>query len=469
MTAVRSCLALALAIFLLPASAQEVAGQEAGEVHAFVDVTVLPMDGERVLPSRTVVVRDGVIESVGPADEVAVPDAATVIDGAGRWLMPGLAEMHAHVPPVQGDGWPDREAVEDMMFLYLANGITTIRGMLGAPYQLELRQMLRNGEMLGPAFYVGAPSLNGNSAPDPDAAERLVRRHAEAGYDLQKIHPGLSRATWDRMAEVSEEVGLTFAGHVPRAVGLDHALATGISTVDHLDGYVNEVASENLRQRVLQGESVPLGEVVASATPERIAEVARMTREAGTWVVPTMYLWENLYGNPDVEAILDGPEMKYVSREQRDQWRRQAARGSSPPADVIEAHNELRKRILSALAREGVGILMGTDSPQMFNVPGFALHRELAVMRDAGLSPYRILESGTANVGRYVREDLGLDEAFGTVAPGMRADLLLLEANPLDDLENLTRRAGVMVRGRWIPAEEIDAGLARLEEKHAGG
>lgn len=435
--------------------------------YAFVDVTVLPMDGRGVLPAQTVIVGDGLIESMGPAADTPVPDGVPVIDGSGRFLMPGLAEMHAHVPPTQG-GWPPREALEDIMFLYLANGVTTIRGMLGAPYQLELREELERMEMLGPTFYVGAPSLNGGTAPNPEAAERLVRAHAEAGYDLQKIHPGLSMATWDRMDAVADEVGLTYGGHVPQAVGLRHALETGISTVDHLDGYVNAVASPEIRVRLRTGQNLALGDVVASATPERIAEIAEATREAGAWMVPTMYLWENLYGSPDVDRMLTLPEMKYVSVQQRQGWRNQAANRGSPPAEVIEAHNQLRRDILKELSDAEVGILMGTDSPQMFNIPGFALHREIEVMSLSGMSNFDVLASGTVNVARYAALELGEPANFGVVAPGNRADLLLLEANPLEDLANLAERAGVMVKGHWIPASEIEEGLAALAAKHGG-
>jgi len=458
---------LATALASLPAAGGAVVqGQE--RTHAFVDVAVIPMDRERVLDGQTVVVRDGRIVALGPASEVSVPADAVRIDGSGRFLMPGLAEMHAHVPPVQGDAWPDRGALEDILFLYVANGVTTTRGMLGAPYQLALRDELERGRLLGPTLYVGAPSLNGNSAPDPAAAERLVRAHAAAGYDLQKIHPGVSRATWDRMVAVADEVGLTFGGHVPAAVGLEHALASGASTVDHLDGFVEASASGPVRARLLRGEQVPLGEVVAGASPERIRELARSARDTGAWVVPTMYLWENLYGASDPETILSQPEMRYVSARQRQGWRNQAGNRPSLPADVMEELHRLRREILLALSEAGAGVLMGTDSPQMFNVPGFALHRELRVMEETGMSRWRILESGTSAVARYASEELGREDDFGSVAVGKRADLVLLEANPLDHLANLTRRAGVMVRGRWIGAEEIDEGLARIAAKHAG-
>jgi imidazolonepropionase-like amidohydrolase len=432
---------------------------------AFTNVNVVPMDREGVLEAQTVVVRDDAIVEMGAADEMMVGAGATIIDGSGRYLMPGLSEMHAHVPP--GDD-PPREDVEDILFLYVANGITTIRGMLGSAYQVPLAEELERGEVLGPTFYVAGPSLNGGTAPTPEAAERLVRANAEAGYDLQKIHPGVPLAAWDHMVEVAREVGLTFGGHVPADVGLVHAIETGMSTVDHLDGYVEAVAADEVVSQINTGQPISLGGLVEGADEGRIAEMVRLTVEEDVYVVPTMYLWENLYGVTDPGPFLTLPEMRYVSVAQREAWRRQAAPGPRGTPEEVEAFLELRNRILNDLADAGAGILMGTDSPQMFNVPGFALHREIAVMSEAGMTNHQILLSGTATVGRYVREHLGIDHVFGTVAPGQRADLLLLEANPLEDLDRLTERVGVMVRGRWITEEEIQARLAELATKHSG-
>jgi imidazolonepropionase-like amidohydrolase len=429
---------------------------------AFTHVAVLPMDREGVLEDQTVVVVQGTITEVGPADEVVVGRGAEVIDGTGRYLMPGLAEMHAHVPP--GDD-PPRDAVEDILFLYIANGVTTIRGMLGSAYQIPLARELQRSELLGPNFYVGAPSINGNSAPTPADAERLVRAHAAAGYDLQKIHPGVSLETWDHMVEVANEVDLTFGGHVPSDVGLVHAIETGMSTVDHLDGYVQAVASDDVVAQVNTGRPISLEELVNGVDESRIAEIVQLTLDHGTYVVPTMYLWENLYGTADPEPFLELPEMKYVSAAQRDGWRRQGSRGARGTPEVLAAFFGLRDRILKELADAGVGILMGTDSPQMFNVPGFALHREIAEMAEAGMTNDQILQSGTSTVGRYVREELGIDDDFGTVAPGQRADLVLLGSNPLDDLANLTDRVGVMIRGRWVSRAQIEAGLEALASK----
>jgi len=431
---------------------------------AFTDVTVLPMDRPGVVEGQTVVVVDGEITRVGPAEEIDVGGGAMIIDGTDRYLMPGLAEMHAHVPP--GDD-PPRDAVEDILFLYIANGVTTIRGMLGSEYQIPLAREVARGEVLGPTFYVGAPSINGSSAPDPESAERLIRRHAEAGYDLQKIHPGVSLEAWDRMVEVAEEVGLTFGGHVPSEVGLVHAIETGMSTVDHLDGYVQAVASDDVVAQINSGREISLDGLVNGVDESRIDQIVRLTIEHDVFVVPTMYLWENLYGAESAEPFLRQPEMIYVSDEQKEAWARQASRGARGTPEVVGAFLDVRDRILAALADAGAPIMMGTDSPQMFNVPGFALHREIDEMADAGMTNQQILESGTATVGRYVRDHLKIDHHFGIVAPGQRADLVLLEGNPLDDLDHLQDRVGVMVRGQWVSREEIDRGLAALAAKHA--
>ncbi|NCG32438.1 MAG: amidohydrolase family protein, partial [Proteobacteria bacterium] len=354
----------------------EDAAQAAPGTIAFTHVNVLPMTAETVLADQTVVVVDGRITEVGAAGDVMLGRGATVIDGTDQYLMPGLAEMHAHVPP--GDN-PPRDAVEDLLFLYVANGITTIRGMLGSDYQIPLADELEQSQLLGPNFYVAAPSLNGTTAPTAEAAEGLIRAAKESGYDLMKIHPGIPLDAWDRMAEVAEEVNLTFGGHVPADVGLVHAIETGMSTVDHLDGYVQAIASDNVQAQVNAG-TISLGGLVEGVDEGKLAEIVQLTIDNDVYVVPTMYLWENLYGFPDADAILSQPEMKYVSQSQRDAWRRQSEGNARGGEEEVAAYLALRKQVLKGLSDAGAGILMGTDSPQMFNVPGYALHRELQVV-----------------------------------------------------------------------------------------
>ena len=446
--------------------------QSAAAVTAFTGVTVIPMDRERVVPNQTVVVRDGRIASVGPASSTTVPAGAVRIDGRGKFLMPGLAEMHAHVLGPQAAN--SEELNRDIMFLYVANGITTIRAMLGAPNQLTLRDQLKRGDVLGPQMYVAAPSLNGQSATDAATAERLVRAHKSAGYDLLKIHPGLNRQAYDAIVRTGREVGITWAGHVSAQIGVEHIIDTKQSTIDHLDGYIEAAVSDEVRRAMESSPGqVSPSQAWRSVTDEKLRDLAKKTKAAGTWNVPTMFLWESFYlpGSPEDWSTRE--EMKYAPKQWVSNWMNQKrqriqldTQNGIAPADAALLIS-LRRKMLKMLADEGAPLLMGTDSPQMFNVPGFALHRELKVAAEAGLTPYQVLASGSRNVGRYVAEDLKQDGRFGTVAVGNRADLVLLDANPLQDLSSLTQRSGVMVGGRWVPRTEIDKGLAALAAKYS--
>jgi imidazolonepropionase-like amidohydrolase len=437
-------------------------------VIAFTNVTVLPMDRERTLERHTVLVRDGRIEALGPAASVRAPAGAMVIDGTGRYLLPGIAEMHAHVPGAQAGP----ALMEQIMFLYLANGITTIRGMLGAPIQLEVRDRIARGELLGPDFIVGAPSLNGNSAPDVETARRLVHEHQAAGYDFLKLHPGLSRPVYDAIVESARAVGITWAGHVSAGVGIEHTLATGQSTVDHLDGYVAGVANDAVRAALEAGQVSGL-QLLRGTDPDRVRALAAATRDAGVWNVPTMYLWENFATATAPEVLVQAPDMRYATAQQRAGWLQQKRNmlQQQTQAGMTEEERQLsvqrRREILRALAEAGAPILLGSDAPQMFNVPGFSIHPEMRVMYESGMTPYQILESGTRNVARYAAQDLGLDGRFGTVAAGNRANLILLNGNPLTDLAHMRDPAGVMVRGSWLSGEEIRRRLDAIAAANA--
>ncbi len=205
-----------------------------GGVTAFVGVTVVPMDSERVVADQTVMVNDGRIAVIGGSDETTVPASAQQIDGAGLYLMPGLAEMHGHLP---NPNFP-AEVTENVLFLYVANGITTVRGMHGHPSQFELRERIRQGDLVGPQLFLGSPAMRGNSVQTVEDAERLVREYQAAGFDLLKVLEGLSAEVYDAIAATANEIGIPFAGHVTDNVGLFHALESGQATVDHLDNYI---------------------------------------------------------------------------------------------------------------------------------------------------------------------------------------------------------------------------------------
>jgi hypothetical protein len=346
--------------------------------------------------------------------------------------------------------------------------------MLGAPNQIPLREQLKRGEILGPTMYVSAPSLNGNSAPNPDSAAKLVRAHKAAGYDFLKIHPGLSLETYDAMARTSKEVDISWAGHVPAAVGLRHALASGQSGVDHLDGMLEATLPNDIFERTRGTAPVPLADIVNNVDPARFAAVAAEIKAANSWQVPTILVWENLFSQAETpEQMGAREELKYVSAQARANYitqkgnLMQGQRNNGVTPELAAKYTDLRRRALKALVDADAPLLMGTDSPQLFMVPGFALHRELAIIASLGVSPFRLYESGSKNVARYVADKLKQDGRFGTVAVGNRADLVLLDANPLQTVENLKRRAGVMVRGRWVSSQEIDRGLAQLAAKYA--
>jgi hypothetical protein len=372
---------------------------------AFVDVTVIPMDRERVLERHTVIVRDGRIASVEPSSRARVPSNALRVNGRGKYLMPGLAEMHAHIPGAQAP----EQLVRDIFALYIANGITTIRGMLGAPNQLTLRSQTASGALLGPTIFVGAPSLNGNSAADPATAARLVREHKAAGYDFLKLHPGIPLASYDSIVAAARSVGITFAGHIAAAVGLEHTLASRQSTIDHLDGYLEASVPPHVHARIVSNQAT-LGELAEAVDPTRLQWWAGETRKAGTWNVPTAFLWESFFSSETPEAMAARPEMRYASAQWLTGWSNQKRNRMQQDQQqgVTPAHArrflELRRTLLKALADSGAGILMGTDSPQMFNVPGFALHHEQrGAVRRTGSEAGRPLRHGRGRQSRRSR------------------------------------------------------------------
>lgn len=418
---------------------------------AFLNVNVLTMRSPEVLTGQTVLVSDGRIARIGPVESVPIPDGAQVIDGTDRWLMPGLAELHAHVPPADS---PDLERV---LALYVANGVTMVRGMLGQPSHLELRRALEAGDVLGPRLFTSGPSFSGQSVAGVEDAIGRVRAQSDAGYDFLKIHPGLSRAEFAAVARTAGELGMRFAGHVPVEVGLHAALEAGMASIDHLDGYLQALVPPHVDPS--GGYGGFFGVLLAGeADAASIGPLAERTAAAGVWVVPTQTLFEHATAAVDPEAMAAWPEMRYMPAATVAQWveakRRIAGERGFDPALAARAI-ELRRRLILALHEAGAGLLLGSDSPQVFNVPGFSLHRELALLVAAGLTPHAALETGTANAAAF----FGLADA-GAVAPGFVADLVLLDDDPLADIGNTRRVHGVMLRGRWLSREDLDTLLA---------
>lgn len=410
----------------------------------FENVHVITMENEEILENHSVLIQGDRIAAVAPTGQLEIPQNASRIDGSGRYLMPGLAEMHGHIPP---DNAPE-SYTENVLFLYVAAGITTVRGMLGAPNQLQLKEKINNGELIGPNLYLAGPSFSGGSIDSPEEAEQRVRKQYQEGWDLLKVHPGLTRAEFDAMAQTAREVGMRFGGHVPEEVGLVHALEMAQETLEHLDGYIAYL--DAFEDPVTQSE---------------LEKAVALSLEHEVWVVPTMALWETIIGASDLEEQKQYDELKYMPSEMVEGWIESVEQRISSSEEERAAalqHAENRRLLLKALSDGGVPVLMGTDAPQLFSVPGFSIHRELTHMVEAGMSPYEILKSGTVNVGRYFSNE----DDFGTVAEGRRADLILLNRNPLEDVSHISTHAGVMVRGEWLSRETIDERLQAIEASY---
>jgi imidazolonepropionase-like amidohydrolase len=423
------------------------------QVVAFVNVNVVPFDRERILPAQTVVVRDGRIAEIGPADKTKVPAGALQIDGRGKYLMPGLADMHVHLYP--GAGQPD-DLTSQQFQLFLANGVTTIRNMIGKPEHVALRDRVAKGDLLGPTIYTAGPPLLGNNVPTPEAAERAVVDQKKAGYDLLKVHEGLSPETYAAIVATAKRERIPFAGHVTATVGLTRALDAQQNSIEHLDGYLQALVADNSPVKPAPSQVV-LGPVLEHIDESKLAAVAAATRKAGVWNDPTLTLFKLVVSDAKPEDYLKWPEMQYIPAKMREGFakQKQSTMGNPAPASERQRYLQLRNKVLVALHAAGAKLLIGPDSPQFFLVPGFATHRELESFVEAGLSPYQALEAATRNPAEYFAESMKATRDFGTVEAGLRADLLLLDANPLQSVANVSKRVGVMVRGRWLPESEL--------------
>ncbi len=424
------------------------------------NVNVLTMDDEGILTGQTVVIVDGFIEWVGAADEAVLPDGATVIEG-DYYVMPGLAEMHGHIPGA-GQG---RQYAEDMLALYVAQGVTFVRSMAGNPLHLELREAVERGVLLGPRIMSASPSFSGGSAPDVETARARVNEHFEAGHDLLKVATGMSLEVFNAMADEANALGIEFSGHIPFSVGLLRALEAPYGTIDHLDRYMEFLAGDPEDRE--DPPTIWFGYDLAHQVDEaRIREAARLTVEAGVGNTPTNTLLENVF-NPDLstETMRQWPGMDILPSGMVENWSERVDESRAGPAydpDQARRFLEIRKQLTRTLYEEGPDLLLlGADAPQIFNPPGFSVHRELEIKVDAGLTPFEALRTGTVNVGHY----LGEQDRTGKVLPGFHADLLLLSVNPLETLPFGHAIEGVIRQGAYLSRQEIDELLQEIRRR----
>ena len=417
---------------------------------AFVNVTVVPMDQEHILPRQTVIVKDGKIIAIGPANKIKLPKDAQRIDGSSKYLMPGLADMHAHYA-VSGTSPTESDDNKAFSLLFVANGVTTVRNMWGTPGVLALRKQIDEGQVLGPRIFTTGP-INGTTRPNTrrvDTAEQgtaAVAADKREGYDAVKL-TNPPKAAYDAIVAAARKEGLPVYGHVQDEILLSHALELRQDSIEHGGGFVVALQKKNAPE--LRGRTQLLANVDWSLMPDIIAA----TRAAGTWVCPTLIAPQNSGTPEDTVRLLLNSSMKYIPRWLIESWAK-----APPPVVNRLAYRDFNLKLVKALHDGGVGLLLGTDCLNPLIVPGFSIHEELFSFVEAGLTPFQALKAGTSGAAEFLKRQ----EEFGTVVVGRRADLILLEANPLTDVRNAAKRVGVMVRGHWFTEAELRDRLEKL-------
>lgn len=408
--------------------------------------------------STTVVIRDKKIYKIGSHKPST---KATIINGADKYLMPGLTEMHAHIPVVtEGND----TLLKETLFLYLSQGITNIRGMLGDPYHLKLKKAIEQDDILSPRVYTSSPSMNGNSVPSVEAAREKVKQYKEEGYDFLKIHPGITLEVWDELEKTAKAEGIVFSGHVPVLVGIRRALSSQYGTIDHIDGFLEGLVPESAG--VAKDANGFFGyNFTDIADVSMIPELVKMAKDNNVAVVPTQSLFTRWFSPKDPALMMEEPEMKYMPAQTRFTWRQNKSRminDESYNEEQWKRFVDIRTAILKEIDKQDVIILAGSDAPQVMNVPGFSLHHEMRDMQAAGISTSKIIKSATTAPATF----FSAGDQYGRIAEGLSADLILLNKNPLTNIENTSSIEAVIVRGHMIDRSEIDAKLEAIAKRN---
>jgi imidazolonepropionase-like amidohydrolase len=386
---------------------------------AFVDVTVVPMTGEGELEHQNVVVRGDRIERIGVERP---PAGATLVEGRGKRLMPGFVDMHVHLPVAA----PEAET-ERFLLLSLLNGLTGLRSMQGAPDHLQLRARVRAGLLPSPELFLAGPPLE--EALTPGAARQRVREQKAAGYDFVKVIGGFDGAAYAAVMDEARRVGIPVVGHVPAEIGIDAALTAHQRTIEHLMGYTD----------------------AAKTSDAALDELARQTREAGVYNCPTLNYFATRAA--EVSTLESRPGLAYAPPVDETEWTRAAL----PPAKAAEALRRLQREI-GALQRAGAKLLVGSDAPEPFIPPGYGFSEEVHELLEAGLTPAEVLRAAT----RTAAEALERGPLEGTVQPGALADLVLVNGDPMTNVEAAFRPEVIMVRGRLWTRAALEARLSRV-------
>lgn len=429
----------------------------AAQSTAFVGVNVVPLSGnEGVLADQIVIVRDGRIADMGPRAGVVVPTDAKRVDGSGRYLIPALADMHAHLEHFDNPAY---------LQLFLMHGVTFVRSMDGRDFILDWKRRAAAGTLMSPHIYTAGQVLDGDPPVrddnrvlrNADDARAAVEEQAVQGYDFLKVYNNLSADAFRGIISAARTRGIRVAGHIPDAAPFDEVLNAGMASFEHLSDFANNIQAGELgpRRRLDSAKR----RLALTIDTSRVRVLAAQVARTGTWVVPTMVLADRAVVPPAVleqwmsdpaTAVIDRGILKYY-------WQAGVLRaGQGLDAGgwaLVEQSRTNRLALVSAFRSAGVPMLIGTDTPQPFVYPGASVHEEIANFVAAGYSPMGALAAATRDAARFA----GQQSLWGTVEIGKRADLLLLEANPLQDVSATRRIVGVMKQGQWLDA-------ARLQE-----
>jgi imidazolonepropionase-like amidohydrolase len=448
----------------------------AAQTTAFVGVNVIPMDRERVLANQTVIVRDGIIAEIGDAKKVKVPKDAVRVDGTGKYLIPGLVDMHTHLLS-DGDEYPDSIAPDELRVM-VANGVTTLRFMIGTPELLALRARSAKGEIEAPTIFVASPHLTGREQGNnfvvntPDEAREAVRKSKAAGYDFIKVTTFVKPEVYEAAVDEAAKQKIRMVGHADRAFVTAPGAWKAKQQIEHLDGYMEQILRDDAPMKGSVSDlymSDPKNwESIDYIDEAKIPLVAKKSVEANPFSNPTQHFFKNTFALPrSEESIRAQPDFRFYPASVQEQWLNWYKRSrliTQVSAERKMKWIDARNKLIKAINDAGGKIMAGSDTPEFLWLYGFAMHHELKALRDAGIGNYAALAAGTRNPHEFI----GTLDKVGTVEKGKRADLILLNKNPLEDITATYDRAGVMLKGKWHTQAELNGWLDEIAPKIAG-
>ena len=435
---------------------------------AFTNVNVIPMDKEHILENQTVLIKNGMIAEIGA--KVKIPKDAQIINAKGKYLIPGLVDMHAHMLSDDNE-YPDSIA-EDELKVMVANGVTTVRFMIGTPEQLILRARSANGEIIAPTIFAASPHLTGREQGNdfvvntPEEAREAVRKSKAAGYDFIKITTFIKAEVYEAAVDEAAKQNIRVVGHADsRFVTLARALKAK-QQIEHLDGYLEAILKDDSPAKGSVSDLYIYDpknwESLDYVDEKKIAEIAKLTVAANPFVDPTQHFMKNTFGLPrSEESIRAQPDFKFYPPKVQELYLGFYKRNKFINQVSYEKRArwvELRNKIIKAIYEAGGRVMTGSDTPEFLWLYGFTMHRELKALSDAGLSNYAALEAATKNPAMF----LGTLNKVGTIEKGKRADLILLDANPLENISNTEKRAGVMLKGKYYTQVEMNRWLEEI-------